>query len=96
MNFITIDFSLNSPGICVFDGSSYTFISYLKAKSGTKKEQAIQQDFSKLSGAVLMEQPDFSGQTEYSSVEFAKIKRYIKTAEDVLEAVAEVIDPVDE
>ena len=96
MNFVTIDFSLNSPGICVFDGSSYTFISYLKAKSGTKKEQAIQQDFSKLNGAVLIEQPDFSGQTEYSSVEFAKIRRYIKTADDVLEAVAEVIDPMDE
>jgi hypothetical protein len=96
MNFVTIDFSLNSPGVCVFDGSSYTFISYLKAKSGSKKEQAIQQEFSKLKGAKLIEQPDFSGQTEYSSVEFAKIRRYIKTADDILDMVAEVIDPMDE
>ena len=96
MNYITIDFSLNSPGICVFDGDKYTFISYLKEKSGTKKEQQIQQDFSKLSNVMLIEQPDFKGkETEYSSVEFAKIRRYIKTAEDILTMVAEVIDPMD-
>lgn len=96
MNYVTIDFSLNSPGICVFDGESYTFISYLKAKSGTKKDQALQQEFSALSDSILMEQPDFSGQTEYSSVEFAKITRYIKTSEDILTAVSDIIDPSDE
>ena len=96
MNYITIDFSLNSPGICVFDGTEYTFISYLKAGSGSKKDQKLQEEFSLLKGAKLMEQPDFSGQTEYSSVEFAKIRRYIQTADDVLTMVAEVIDPEDE
>lgn len=95
MNYITIDFSLNSPGICVFDGTKYTFISYLKEGSGSKKDQKLQEEFSLLKGAKLMNQPDFSGQTEYSSVEFAKIRRYIQTADDVLTMVAEVIDPED-
>lgn len=96
MNYVTVDFSLNSPGICVFDGTKYTFISYLKAKSGTKKEQELQQEFSELGDSILEEQPDFSGQTVYSSVEFAKIQRYIKTAEDILQSVSTVINPKEE
>ena len=97
MNFITIDYSLNSPGICVFDGSKYTFISYLKAKSGSKKDQLIQSNFSKLNDGILIEQPDFkSHEQEYSSVEFAKIQRYVTTCEDILQSVAEIINPSDE
>jgi hypothetical protein len=99
MHFIAIDFSLNSPGICVYSATteSYTFISYLKAKSGTKKEQKLQEDFSALKDSMLKEQPDFKSQeAEYSSVEFAKIKRYITTSEDILTMVADVIDPSDE
>lgn len=97
MNFVTIDYSLNSPGICVFNGSKYTFISYLKAKSGSKKDQLIQSNFSKLNDGILIEQPDFkSHEQEYSSVEFAKIQRYVTTCEDILQSVAEIINPSDE
>jgi hypothetical protein len=98
MHFVAIDFSLNSPGICVYNGETqkYTFISYLKAKTGTKKDQKIQEDFGQLSDSILKEQPDFSNDGAYSSVEFAKIRRYITTADDVLTMVADIIDPSDE
>lgn len=97
MHFVAIDFSLNSPGICTFNSKDerYTFISYLKAGTGTKKDQKIQEDFSALKDSLYKEQPDFSNNGAYSSVEFAKIQRYLITANDILELIEEVI-PRDE
>jgi hypothetical protein len=97
MHFVAIDFSLNSPGICTFNSNTeeYTFISYLKAGTGTKKEQKIQEDFAALKDSIYKSQPDFSNNGEYSSVEFAKIQRYLITANDILEMIEEVI-PRDE
>ena len=97
MHFVAIDFSLNSPGICTFNSKDerYTFISYLKAGTGTKKDQKIQEDFSALKDSLYKEQPDFSNNGAYSSVEFTKIQRYLITANDILELIEEVI-PRDE
>jgi hypothetical protein len=94
VNYVTIDFSLNSPGICVFNESiGYTFISYLKPKSGTKKDQKLQEDFGLLKGAILKDQPEYSKNKEYSSSEFAKIERYMETANSVIELIYEGINP---
>jgi len=89
MTYITIDFSLNSPGICIYHNNKYTFFSYLKPKSGTKKEQAIQAEMSKLSDVVFVEQPDFTNKLNYSSAELAKIHRYITTSEDIIRVIKE-------
>ena len=48
MNFVTIDFSLNSPGICIFSDNKYNFIGYLKPNTGTKAEQKIQEELNQL------------------------------------------------
>jgi len=88
MTYITIDFSLNSPGICIFK-DKYHFISYLKPKSGTKKEQRIQEDMALLSDVVLKEQPDFTNVGAYSSVELGKINRYITSANDIIDIIKE-------
>ena len=92
MVYATIDFSLNSPGICIFNSTTqqYHFISYLKAGSGTKKDQKIQEDMGRLNGVTLVEQPDFSNNKAYSSAELAKINRYITTADTVLSLIREV------
>lgn len=90
MTYITIDFSLNSPGICIYHNNNYTFFSYLKPKSGTKKEQAIQADVSKLSDVILVEQPDFTNKLNYSSAELAKIHRYITTSDEIINVIKEV------
>ena len=93
MHFVAIDFSLNSPGICVFNSTTeqYTFISYLKPKTGTKKDQKIQEDFAQLDDSLFMDQPDFSNNEEYSGTEFYKILRYITTATDIIGLIEDVI-----
>lgn len=94
MNYVTIDFSLNSPGICVYNKNiGYTFISYLKPGSGTKKDQKLQEEFGMLKGAILREQPEYAKNKEYSSSEFAKIERYMETANSIIELIYEGIDP---
>ena len=40
MNYVSVDFSLNSPGIFIYqeETNEYHFISYIKEGQGTKKE----------------------------------------------------------
>ena len=61
MNYVSVDFSLNSPGICIFNTESNThhYISYVKPGLGTKKEQKLQEDISLLSDVTLVYQPDW-------------------------------------
>lgn len=96
MNFITIDFSLNSPGICVFNSNTeqYHFISYLK-RSGTKKAIKMQEDFALIEGVTLVFQPDWETHVDYSSIELAKIKRYDIMSNDIIELITKNIDKED-
>lgn len=90
MTYVTIDFSLNSPGICIYHNNKYTFLSYLKPKSGTKKEQKLQEDMAQLADVIFVEQPDFKNNFKYSSAELAKINRYIKTSTDIINQIKEI------
>jgi hypothetical protein len=89
VNYVAVDFSLNSPGICIYNDKSkkYQFISYIKAKTGTKAEQAFQEDISKLKDVTLIYQPDFTTSNAYSSQELNKIKRYDKMADDIVNLI---------
>lgn len=89
MNYVAIDFSLNSPGICIYNDKSkkYHFISYIKPKTGTKAERQFQEDISKLKDVTLVYQPDFTKDDEYSSKELLKIKRYDKMASDIINII---------
>ena len=87
MNLVTVDFSLNSPGICIWqsDTNRYHFISYLKPNSGTKAEQRRQEDIEQFPDVSLIHQPDWKASVgDYSKNEFAKIKRYITTADHII------------
>ena len=92
MVYTTIDFSLNSPGICVYSDitKKYHFISYLKAGSGSKKDQKTQFDLGQLEDVTLIPQPDFSNNNAYSSAELAKINRYITTANTLLDCIRDI------
>ena len=93
LNLVTVDFSLNSPGICVWqsDTNEYQFISYIKAGSGTKAEQKRQEEISTFSDVTLVHQPDWKLVVgDYSKNEFAKIKRYIKTADDIINLIVNI------
>jgi hypothetical protein len=89
MNFVAVDYSLNSPGICVYNDKSkkYQFISYIKPKTGTKAEQKLQEEIGILSDVTLIHQPDFTKEEGYSDGELAKIKRYDRMADDVINLI---------
>ena len=89
MNYLAVDFSLNSPGICIYNDKSkkYHFIAYMKPGTGSKKEQQLQEEMSLLKDVTLIYQPDFSKEEEFSGGELTKIKRYDKMADDIINLV---------
>lgn len=94
MNLVTVDFSLNSPGICIWtsDKNEYHFISYLKAGTGTKAEQRRQEEISTFSDVTLFHQPDWKTKFgDYSKNEFAKIKRYREMSSDLISEIVNII-----
>ena len=95
MNYIAIDFSINSPGVCVYkDGEdSYTFINYIKPKTGTKAERELQEMASELETTIFVKQPEFETSSDFSSKELLKINRYEKMANDMAELIIGAIDP---
>jgi hypothetical protein len=90
LNLVTVDFSLNSPGICIWQSSTnrYHFISYLKPNSGTKAEQRRQEEIEQFPDVSLIHQPDWKASVgDYSKNEFAKIIRYKTTAEHLIKLI---------
>ena len=92
MNFIAIDFSINSPGICTYNDetSKFHFISYIKEGSGTKKEQKLQEEISLLNDVTLIKQPDFSSSTDFSSIELLKIRRFDTMSNQIINLILNV------
>ena len=89
MNYVSVDFSLNSPGIAIYNDKSkqYHFVSYIKPKTGTKAEQKLQEELSLLKDVTLVYQPDFTNNEEFSSAELAKVKRYDRMADDIINLI---------
>lgn len=89
MNYIAIDFSLNSPGICIYNDKSkmYRFISYLKPKTGTKKDQSLQEELGFLKDVTIVKQPDFTNDQNYSGTELSKVKRYDRMADEIINLI---------
>ena len=90
MNFITIDFSLNSPGICIYSNNKYYFIGYLKPGTGTKKEQKLQEDLNLLQDTQISYQPDWTNTADYSKSEMIKIQRHKRTADDIINFILDI------
>lgn len=90
MNFVTIDFSLNSPGICIFSKDKYYFIGYLKPKTGTKSEQLLQYELNLLEDTQIADQPDWTNNEAYSKSEMIKIQRHTQTANDIINMIIEI------
>jgi hypothetical protein len=89
MNIVAIDFSINSPGICIYNtiDQNYVFVSYLKPKTGTKAEQKMQEEMSVLEGCIMIKQPNFAAQTEFSEGELAKILKYKTISKDIINII---------
>jgi len=59
----------------------------MKPGTGTKKDQKLQEEMSLLKDVTLVSQPDFSNDKEFSSAELAKIKRYDRMADDIINLI---------
>lgn len=89
MNLVSIDFSINSPGICLYKDGKPHFISFLKPKTGTKKEQKLQEDMAMLDDVTLIyqEEPDIKKQ------ELTRVLRHRYISKGVCDIIEEHTDP---
>lgn len=92
LNLIAIDFSINSPGICLLKDGRPHYISYLKPKTGTKKEQKLQEEMDLLDDVTLVyqEEPNIEKQ------ELVRVLRHRAIAEGLCDIIAEHTDPTQE
>lgn len=88
MNIIAIDFSINSPGICLIKDGKPHYISYLKPKTGTKKQQALQEEMNLLDDVTLIyqEEPNVEKQ------ELVRVMRHRSIAQGICDIIAEYTD----
>ena len=89
LNLVTIDFSINSPGLCILKDGKPHFISYLKPKTGTKKEQKLQEEMAMLDDVTLIyqEEPNIDKQ------ELTRVLRHKSIANGLLDIIIEHTDP---
>lgn len=89
MNLVSIDFSINSPGICLYKDGKPHFISFLKPKTGTKKEQKLQEEMAMLDDVTLIyqEEPDIKKQ------ELTRVLRHRDISKGVCDIIEEHTDP---
>lgn len=89
MNLVAIDFSINSPGICLFKNGKPHWIAYLNSTKSTKKERALQQEMAKLKDLTLIFQPE----PDISKHEMTRVNRHIGLANEILRLIIEHTDP---
>lgn len=80
--YIGIDFSLNSPGICILNNKRYTWLSYPKVAK-TKADQLSQQNVQNLNDVKLKFQQQKDTEQDYSKNEYLKLCHYKKMAQDI-------------
>lgn len=84
MNLVAIDFSINSPGICLYKNGKPHFISYLKPKTGTKKEQKLQEEMSLFDDVTLLYQ-------ETPNIEKQELTRVLRHR-DISKGICDIIE----
>jgi len=89
LNLVAIDFSINSPGICLYKDGKPHFISFLKPKTGTKKEQKLQEEMAMLDDVTLIyqQEPDIKKQ------ELTRVLRHRDISKGVCDIIEEHTDP---
>jgi hypothetical protein len=93
MIYIGIDFSINSPGICIWSdlGQHYDFISLPAPKLGTKREQALQDELAQLEGVHLERQPPFQKGENWSKRELLKLKLWDDGSQRILDLISPLV-----
>lgn len=91
MNVVGIDFSINSPGICVLKDGKPHWISYLNASKSTKKEKALQEEMGQLNDVTIVFQED----PDISKHELTRVNRHIKIASNIVQLIHDHTDPTE-
>ena len=88
VNIVAIDFSINSPGICVLNNGRPYFISFLKPGTGTKAQQALQIQMSELADTTIIfqEEPNIDRQ------EMSRVLRHRDIAEGICNLIEQHTD----
>jgi len=92
--FIGLDFSLNSPAICIYN-TRYNWISHCTKVKSPKKEVKIQEEVASLNDVAMEFQGTLLRGTDYSSNDNADILNYIRHADKILEMILENIGNID-
>jgi hypothetical protein len=92
LNLVAVDYSINSPGICLLKDGKPHFISYLKPNTGTKKEQKLQEEMGMLDDVTLIYQPE----PDVIKQEMARVMRHRTIAEGLSNIIAEYTNPDEE
>jgi hypothetical protein len=89
LNLIAIDYSINSPGICLIKDGLPHYISYIKPNTGTKKEQKLQEEMNLLNDVTLLYQPD----PNIDKQEMARVLRHRDIAQGICDIIADNTNP---
>lgn len=92
--FIGLDFSLNSPAICIYN-TSYKWVSHCTKVETTKKEIRIQEEVASLEDVDMEFQGSLLKGIDYSSNDNASILNYIRHADKILEMILSNLPGVD-
>lgn len=89
MNVVAIDFSINSPGICVLKNDKPFFISFIKPKLGTKAQLAIKDQLAELDDVYILDQEEPNIERQ----ELSRVQRHIHIADNLISMIEEHTDP---
>ena len=89
MNLVAIDFSINSPGICLYKDGKPHFISYLKPKTGTKKQQKLQEEMGLFDDVTLVYQEE----PNIEKKELTRVLRHRDISKGLCDIIEEHTDP---
>ena len=90
--YMGVDYSINSPAICIYRDNHYFWLSQPKPEK-SKKGLAIQKQVAELDEIILMFQPPVTDPESYSKNDILKISRYNNVAEHFIAQLEFALGP---
>lgn len=89
MNFVGIDFSINSPGICIHDENSFDYFINIQRNKIAKKHLEVYRN----SNLIFLEIDVLSNDLTYHDVEILKVKEAEILSRLIIEEIKKIVDP---
>ena len=85
--YIGIDYSLKSPGVCIFHNGNYKWISHCSKVTKPKKDIKTQEDVRQLSDVDMSFHGELLSGTDYTSSDFADMMNYRQHAKSLFDMI---------